>query len=172
MSGAVLADPKAPTSTEAADRQFLANLERTDATPRPVTPPVEVEKPVKPTVVQFAAPAFRPAAPAKKSPARTSENSVVAPISSAPAKISPARTSDLSDAAPVKKSPVRNAQSRREEPVATTDPVEIRKAIPVTTVTTTVTKSSRRDHDDDRDDDDDNGNGFFHRLFRGEKIFR
>lgn len=49
------------------------------------------------------------------------------------------------------------------------EPVEIRRAIPAESTTTTVTTTTRDGHDRDVGRDDD---GFFHRLFRGEKIFR
>jgi len=151
-----VADPTvASTSTtpvEAADRQFLSNLERADD-------------------AQHAAEAPEP----KRAHPATAPVAATAPAAAAPA---PARTRELTSkpVTPAKKpvaapqQPVATAQVKAEEvPKKQPEPVEIRRAIPVETTTTIVTTPAHRDrdHDDDRDND-----GFFHRLFRGEKIFR
>lgn len=147
------ADPAPPASVEAADRQFLAALE--NGAPEPVasgapdttTPPVS---------------------PVKKH---------VAPKSSA----APVVKKEAASAKVAGTGPKKSAPSVKREASRASELVEVRKAIPVTVTTTTTYAPSvdrdddddhDRDHDEDDDHDHDRHDGFFDRLFRGEKIFR
>jgi len=157
---AVAADPNVPATSaavEAADRQFLSNLERADDAQRAA----EAAEPKR----------TQPAPAAEAADAHGSANTH-------PSASAPVRTRELTSkpVTPVKKpvtaqqQPVAVAQAKPEEvQKKQQEPVEVRRATPVETTTTTVTTTARRDRDRDDDRDDD---GFFHRLFHGEKIFR
>lgn len=183
------------TQVEAADKQFLANLERADARQgAAATPTIEVVKPAPaPAPVPVAeGPAVKKEtrvvkkqAPPKNVTASTTRESTVRESTARDslARESAATESTVSEstaresakvAKTAKRSTSRVSHTRREEVPARTEFVEVRRAIPVTT--TTVVTTTRRDHpdDDDHDDDDhdhdhDRGNGFFNRLFSGER---
>ena len=160
IRGASAADA---TPAEAADRQFLANLERQEEVQRPTVPAVEV---VKPAPVAEG-PAVKEARTVKKDTTATAK---VTTTGKKPAfRVSQVQVKR--DEVSAQTTPV---QVKRDEAPVRTATVEIRRATPVTTTTTVVTTSRRDHHDNDDDGDDDRGNhdrrnGFFNRLFSGER---
>jgi hypothetical protein len=153
------------TAAEAADKQFLANLERVEGgQSAAATPTVEVVKPAPAPVAE--GPAVKKETRVAKKPAREVAPTAVVPRESTvrePAKVATA----------TKKSSSRVSLTRREEAPARVEAVEIRRAVPVTTTVVTTIRRDRAEDDDHDDDDHDrdrnHGNGFFNRLFSGER---
>lgn len=114
------------TPVEAADRQFLANLEQAEGGKSPATPTIEVVKP--------------------------------APVAEGPAAKKGVKETPARVATTAKKPSFRASQAP-----ARVEVVEIRRAVPVTTTAVT----TRRDRHED--DDHDPSDGFFNRLFRGDR---
>ncbi len=148
--GARAADAGAPGSVEGADRQFLTNLERGKDAQHPATEPAEIDR---------ARSAVTPTA-AKEQPVKSD--------ATVRTELPPKKEQSPRVVTTLKKAPELVPQLKSEEPSKKQEVIEVRKAIPVTTVTTTVTKTARSEDQDDHADD----NKFFHRLFHGERIFR
>ncbi|MDR3405756.1 MAG: hypothetical protein P4L99_24945 [Chthoniobacter sp.] len=159
VTGVIAAPSDATTSTEAADRKFLANLENSGA---PKATPVETA-PV-PAVPEPASPRFRnetapttvrtdnpPAPSAKADGVRPKEKPVQA-------KVATKKSADVAKT---------NYRDRITQPAVVAD-VEGAPVTPVkktTTVTTVVQQPLNDDRDGDHDHDRPENHHFFHRLF-------
>jgi len=157
VTGVIAAPADAPTSTEAADRKFLTNLENSNA---PKAPAIEVV-PV-PVQTGAASPRFRnetnptavrtdnaAAAVAKANPAQPKEKPVQV-------KVATKKATEIGRT---------DYRGRISQPAEVAD-VEGAPVIPVKkTTTVTVVQPLNNDRDGDHDHDRGENHHFFHRLF-------